>query len=41
MLVAWSDIEGLDIHRFVTNHPIEAFALFWCLVLHYWCELRP
>ena len=41
MLVAWSDIEGLDIHRFVTNPPIEAFALFWCLVLHYWCEFRP
>ena len=38
---AWSDIDGLGIHRFVTNPPIEAFAPIWCLRLHYTCEFSP
>ena len=31
---AWSDIEGLGIHRLVTNPPIKAFALIWGFILH-------
>ena len=35
---AWSDIEGVGIHGFVTNPPNKALALIWGSIEHHMSE---
>jgi hypothetical protein len=40
MLIAWGDIECPRVLGFVTIPPINANALYWCLILHLMGEFR-
>ena len=38
MLIAWSDHDGLVAPEFRAIPLINANALFWCYILHLYCE---
>ena len=38
MLIAWSDHDGLAMNQLLAIPLNNAFAPFWCFILHLYCE---